>query len=102
MSDKQFDNVLKAYRAAYNNNEYKAVSRALAEQLDISPDFLMITNIREQMHNDLMNLIIDACMEQCGESRYDGSSYLVWFILSGESRYLQLLVANYIHRFQPL
>lgn len=95
--------VLDAYRRAYDNQAYKDLSRAIAHQLGLtSSDYTMVKNIREQSHNVVMNWILDACMERCGEETYRGRNGTVQVIacILGPQIYAQILA--YLALFGPL
>jgi len=73
-SDLDLVAALSLYNKHYDNSSYLAISRELAEFLEIDPDYSMITNAFEASHNQFMNMLIDACLEVCGCRRYRNAS----------------------------
>jgi hypothetical protein len=64
---------LDTYNAKYNNDVYRALSRAAADALHINPDFTMIRTVAHQQHNSFMLACQDAAFELCGSTKHENA-----------------------------
>jgi len=93
---------LARYNDLYDNSAYNEVSLLLAANMGAILRFWSITTPQEQMHNVLMNLIIDAALERCGETFYEGRNIQVMLYALGLGSWCFALVSRYLNRFGPM